>query len=81
MSDTRHIHVVDDGINSVSKEGYGVYAAPQSSSPADDVAEKGVVEFDERDIRKKQVLLHSSLVVMTGAQVCQGVYRSTALLV
>ena len=59
MSDPVHIHAVDDGIHSVSKEGGGAYAVRQRSITTDDVAEKGAVELDERDIRKKQVLLRS----------------------
>ena len=58
MSEPGHIQVVDDGIHSVSKEGNGVYAVHQRSITTADVAEKAV-ELDERDIRKKQVLLRS----------------------
>ena len=54
MSKPGHVQVVDNGINSVSKEGSGAYAVRQRSITTDDVAEKAV-ELDERDIRKKQV--------------------------
>lgn len=59
MSDPGHIQIVDDGIHSVSKEGGGTYAVRQRPITTDDVAEKGAVELDERDIRKKQVPLCS----------------------
>ena len=59
MFETGHDQVVDDGINSVSKEGNGLYAVRQKSMLTDDSAEKGVEELDDRDIKRKQVLLRS----------------------
>ena len=57
MSEPGHIQVVDDGIRSVSKEGNRVYAVRQRSLGSDDVADRGIEELDDRDIRKKQVRL------------------------